>query len=72
MARSLLNWKKTQTRNLTVFMMLVILPSSTLKFFFLFAFDFNYCLSNLFLKGSPTDNFHHDTASLSVPLFLVV
>ena len=39
MARSLLNWKKTQTRKLTVFMLLVIWPSSTLKFVFVFYFN---------------------------------
>ena len=42
MARQLLNWQKTQTRNLTVFMMLVIWTSSTLKF--LFVFGFSWCL----------------------------
>ena len=39
MARSLLNWKsetKKQTMNLTVFMVLVIWASGTLKFLFLF------------------------------------
>ena len=41
-ARSLLNWKKkTQTRNLTVFMVLVIWPSSTLKFLFV-SINFNW------------------------------
>ena len=49
--------ENTQTMNLTVFMMLVIWPSSTLKF--LFVFDFSQCLSNFFLKGLPPNNFHH-------------
>ena len=38
MARSLLNWKKTQTKNLTVFIVFVISPSSTLKFSFVVDF----------------------------------
>ena len=42
MARSLLNWKKTQTKNLTMFMVLVIWLSSTLKFF-LFLISINIC-----------------------------
>ena len=46
MARQLLNWRKTQTRNLTVFMMLVIWTSSTLKF--LFVFGFSWCLWAIF------------------------
>ena len=36
MARSLLNLENTQTRNLTVVMVLVIGQSSTLKFLFVF------------------------------------
>ena len=42
MVKSLLNWKKTQTRNSTVFIVLRIWPGSTLKFLFLFGF--NECL----------------------------
>ena len=49
--------EKTQTRNLTVFIALVIWRSRTLKF--LFVFDFNQCLNNLFLKGSSANNFRH-------------
>ena len=52
-----LNWKKTQTWNLTVFMVVEIWPTSTLKF--LFVFDLNWCLRNLFLKGSSANNFCH-------------
>ena len=40
-----------------LFMVLVIWPSSTLNF--LFVFDFKKCLSNLFLKESSKINFCH-------------
>ena len=48
--------KKTHTKNKNkLFMVLVIWPGSTLKF--LFAFDFKWCLSNRFLKGSSKKTF---------------
>ena len=51
--RPLLSWKKTQTRNLAVFMVLMVFilwPSSTLKFLFVFFLFQLMSLSNLFLK----------------------